>query len=146
MGDDVKDKTEEEVLTILEACVRQFHQHRRQQLATLRMQRSLLRREREESESNDKYIGKRTREVKPRPDCSSSTWGEFLQDESLDEPTSTAAKLFRRRFRVPYVFFQHLVELAKDGKWFPCVETDVAGRRCIPVELKACGLTYVAEG
>ena len=57
MGDDVEDKTEEEMLTILEACVRQFHQYRRQQLATQYMTRSLLSREREESESNEKYIG-----------------------------------------------------------------------------------------
>lgn len=142
MGDDVEDKTEEEMLTILEACVRQFHQYQRQQLATLYMARSRLSRESEESESNEKGIGKRTREVKPRPNYSSSTWGEMLRDGSLSEPTSTAAKLFKRRFRVPYVFFKHLVKLAKDGKWFPCVETDVAGRRCIPVELKVCGLMY----
>ena len=54
MGDDVEDKTEEEMLTILEACERQFHQYGRQQLATLYMARSLLSREREKSESNEK--------------------------------------------------------------------------------------------
>ena len=33
-------------------------------------------------------------------------------------------------------FFLELVKLAKEKEWFPTAERDVAGRPCIPVELK----------
>ena len=43
---------------------------------------------------------------------------------------------FRRRFRLPYPVFQHLVGLVKERGWFPSPSRDVAGRNCVPVELK----------
>lgn len=56
----------------------------------------------------------------------------------LLDPTSDEAAIFRRRFRVPYPFFVELVGVVRKEGWFPSPEFDVAGRRCIPLELKVC--------
>ena len=47
----------------------------------------------------------------PRPDYKNSTWGKMLREESneLRIPGSTAANLFRRRFRLPYPLFEMLM-------------------------------------
>lgn len=79
---------------------------------------------------------KRSRCVYPRGNYRESHWWKMLQCEDLKDHTSRAAKLFRRRFRIPYVLFVELVELVKEKKWFSTAEVDVAGRQCIPVELK----------
>ncbi|CAB1112264.1 unnamed protein product [Ectocarpus sp. CCAP 1310/34] len=79
---------------------------------------------------------KRTRRVLPRPDYRASFWWRMLGETGLKEPVSREAKLFRRRFRIPYQFFTELMELVKKKKWFPMRKKDVAGRMCIPVELK----------
>ena len=50
-----------------------------------------------------------TRTVVPRPDYKQSPWANMLRNQDLLDPTSRAAKLFRRRFRVPHVFFLTLV-------------------------------------
>lgn len=56
--------------------------------------------------------------------------------ESLHVYTSKEARLFRRRFRMPYPAFVKLVKIVKDRKWFAERVRDVAGRKCISVELK----------
>ena len=47
----------------------------------------------------------------------------------------TFRRHFRRRFRIPYEFFE-LVQLAKHRKWFLLAARDVTGRQCLPVVLK----------
>ena len=50
-----------------------------------------------------------TRTVVPRPDYKQSLWANMRRNQDLLDPTSRAAKLFRRRFRVSHVFFLTLV-------------------------------------
>ena len=56
--------------------------------------------------------------------------------EALLAPQTAEAKLFRKRFRLPYQVFLELVKCARNGEWFVEAETDLAGRRTIPVEYK----------
>ena len=79
---------------------------------------------------------KRTRRVFPRSDYNASAWGQMLRCEALNNHQSAVAKLFRRRFRVPYAFFLQLVKVVKYRGWFKAGPCDPAGRPSIPVELK----------
>jgi hypothetical protein len=58
----------------------------------------------------------------------SSPWGRMLGEEELRDNTSRAAKKFRRRFRIPYSVFFHLVQRCKDEAIF--------GSAKIPVEFR----------
>ncbi|CAN0083359.1 unnamed protein product [Pylaiella littoralis] len=58
----------------------------------------------ETNEDNDPPM-KRTRRVLPRPDYRASFWLRMLGETGLKEPGSREARLFRRRFRIPYQFF-----------------------------------------
>ena len=60
----------------------------------------------------------------------------MLRNQDLLDPTSRAAKLFRRRFRVPHVFFLTLVRRVFEEGLLPTAEVDVVARPCIPVTLK----------
>ncbi|CAN0185409.1 unnamed protein product [Pylaiella littoralis] len=93
-------------------------------------------------EDNDPPM-KRTRRVLPRPDYRASFWWRMLGETGLKEPGSREARLFRRRFRIPYQFFTELIELVKEKKWFSIRQTDVAGRQCIPVELKVLASLHI---
>ena len=77
---------------------------------------------------------KRTREVPPRSDFSQAPWSIMLRKAELKR--STEYRNFRRHFRIPYEFFLELVQLEKYRNWFSLAARDVAGRQCIPVELK----------
>ena len=55
---------------------------------------------------------------------------------SLSNPSSRQSKLFRRRFRLPYLVFLHLLELVRERRWFLIRTEDVTGRKYIPLELK----------
>ena len=79
---------------------------------------------------------KRTREVLPRSDFSQAPWSILLRKAELKRRDSGEYINFRRHFRIPYEFFLELVQLAKYRKWFLLATRDVAGRQCIPVELK----------
>lgn len=79
---------------------------------------------------------KRRRCVGVRPDYNASTWGKMLRSTELGDHTSKTSRLFRRRFRIPHEFVLRLVAVVKEKRWFSSVEVDVAGRQCIPVELK----------
>ena len=65
----------------------------------------------------------------------------MLRNQDLLDPTSRAAKLFRRHFRVPHVFFLTLVRRVIEEGWFPIAEVDVVGRPCISVTLKVSNFT-----
>ena len=69
-----------------------------------------------------------TRTVVPRQDYKQSPWANMLRYQDLLDPTSRAAKRFRRRFRVPRVFFLTLVRRVIEEGWFPAAEVDVVGR------------------
>jgi hypothetical protein len=45
-------------------------------------------------------------------------WGLMLTDEELRDNKSRASKKFRRRFRIPYPLFLHLVERCKEAGLF----------------------------
>lgn len=64
------------------------------------------------------------------------TWAQMRRCEALADHQSAEAKLFRRRFHVPYVFFLQLMKVVKDRRWFKAGPFDAAGRAGIPVELK----------
>ena len=55
----------------------------------------------------------------PRPDYNDSPWSRMLRQSSLENHASRAARLFRRRFRIPYVFFKELVALVSHSGVFP---------------------------
>ncbi|KAG5188752.1 hypothetical protein JKP88DRAFT_303622 [Tribonema minus] len=89
---------------------------------------------------------KRCRRVYERPDYRRTAWMTMLDNEAqLLDPTSREAKKFRRRFRLPYPMFKELVALVREKGWLPCADADVAGRPCIPLELKV-HCTLVAHG
>ena len=71
-----------------------------------------------------------------RRDKKMCAWAQLLEDESLQDDTSVAAKQFRQGFRVPYPFFLRLVEVVKRKGWFPKGEQDAVGRPCHPMEHK----------
>lgn len=79
---------------------------------------------------------KRTRSVVPRPDYNASAWATMLRSEDLADHRSRAARLFRRRFRVPHIFFLRLVKLVQEKRCFTKHEQDASGREGVPVELK----------
>ena len=79
---------------------------------------------------------KRPREVLSRSDFSQAPWSIMLRKAELKRRDSREYRNFRRHFRIPYEFFLELVQLAKNRKWFSLAARDVAGRQCIPVELK----------
>eukprot|EP00904_Undaria_pinnatifida_P000067 jgi/Undpi1/10060/HiC_scaffold_28.g12514.m1 len=63
------------------------------------------------------------RRVFPRRDHIASAWAQMLRREALNDHHSAGGEFFRRRFRVPYVFFVQLVEVVEDRGWFkagPC--------------------------
>ena len=77
-----------------------------------------------------------TRTVVPRPDFKQSPWANMLRNQDLLDPTSKAAKLFHRRFRVPRVFFLTLVRRVIEEGWFPTAEVhpcDAQGKHVHPV-------------
>ena len=102
----------------------------------------LLDSEDDERTDGDGLHTRLTRFVVPRPDYKQSSWANMLRNQQdLLDPTSRAAKLFRRRFRVYHVFFLTLVRRVIEEGWFPTAEVDVVGRPCISVALKVSNFT-----
>lgn len=52
----------------------------------------------------------------------------------------SAARAFRRKFRLPYSVFIEMVIMMKELGWFP--RTDFAGRPSIPLELKVRAVDF----
>ena len=92
--------------------------------------------EKEGIEDGDSPCVKRNREVPPRSDFSQAPWSIMLRKAELKRHDFREYRNFRRHFRIPHEFFLELVQLAKYRKWFSLAARDVAGRQCIPVELK----------
>ena len=76
------------------------------------------------------------RRVYIRPDYDASAWGVMLKDPALQDKDTKQYRSFRRRFRLPYPVFQLLVGLVEERGWFPKRTKDIAGRNCVPLELK----------
>mmetsp|Transcript_25677 Transcript_25677/g.24538 ORF Transcript_25677/g.24538 Transcript_25677/m.24538 type:complete len:188 (+) Transcript_25677:322-885(+) len=79
-----------------------------------------------------------------RPNYSNSTWGKMLTDEAdqLRISGSTASNLFRRRFRIPFMLFEMLMEDVYI--WQKDVAAhDITGRHGIPLELKVLGVLRI---
>ena len=84
------------------------------------------------------------------PDYWSSAWGQLIQrlasivgGPSID---SRDAKLFRRRFRVPYPVYCQLIEMCIERKLFgenAHRESDIASRKICPVEIKLLALLRI---
>ncbi len=71
------------------------------------------------------------RDTGPRKDYWQSNWGQMLKEPSLSIPTSKAARLFRRRFRVPYLLF-------KDVLVPQCKQAGIGSAKsyAVPIELR----------
>ena len=84
---------------------------------------------------------KQRRRSYTRPGYMKSVWGQWLErvaelhasDDGLDEDCREARQ-FVVAFRVPYEMFRGIVEAVAPA--FPSATHDVAGRECIPLELK----------
>lgn len=78
-----------------------------------------------------------------RPVYEDSTWGKMLRDQhsELLLPESDAARIFRRRFRIPYTIFLELLGWTKE--WHEKSTTDASGRARIPTELKLLGVLRI---
>ena len=89
----------------------------------------------------EEHQAKSPRYVHPRQLCEDSLFGQMLKaPEVLLAPQTAEAKLFRKRFRLPYQVFLELVKCARNGEWFVEAETEVTGRRTIPVEYKVSSM------
>lgn len=64
---------------------------------------------------------------------SESKWGMLINDERVHDPDSRQGRLFRRRFRLPYQLFTHLVKVCKMHNILKM--TDPVKQR-IPIEFK----------
>ncbi|CAM9300367.1 unnamed protein product [Discosporangium mesarthrocarpum] len=68
---------------------------------------------------------------------------KMLRDESLVDPESRGAILFRRRFRVPYPSFVPLVEEVRQQGWLGSGGADAGGRPGIPLEAKVLSVLHI---
>ena len=83
-------------------------------------------------EKRSKKKVKKRRKKKPLPDYDNSVWGQMLRDPDVEDMTTKTGKLFRRRFRIPYVLFRDiLVPQCREANVF-----EGRGRAKIPLELK----------
>ncbi|CAB1115051.1 unnamed protein product [Ectocarpus sp. CCAP 1310/34] len=140
-GDSGSDDERHAHLLVLVAAAKRRRRERQRAVLTVATWRVVLRSFPDGDELEDEGLGggspvKRTRRVLPRPDYRASFWWRMLGETGLKEPASREVKLFRGRFRIPYQFLTELMELVKKKKRFPMRKKDVAGRMCIPVELK----------
>ena len=75
---------------------------------------------------------KRKRKSRSHPAYENSVWGQMLRDPELQLPGSRVARLFRRRFRVPYAVFKEILVPQ-------CVAKNVfeyRGTSGVPIEIK----------
>ena len=93
-----------------------------------------------------KRRNRKPRQVYERLDYRQSTWWKFLQRPTIRDATHRDGKLFRLRFRVPYLLFEKLLWLCSLGPLadsFKQKKCDATGRPSIPLELKLLGVLRV---
>ena len=66
-------------------------------------------------------------------DYTTTKWGMLIRAEELLDPTSPKAKLFRRRFRMPYNLFSYILKRCKEKSIFSSVTSEHSQ---IPDEIK----------
>lgn len=94
-----------------------------------------------DEEEEEEPKAKQIRRSYPRTGYMKSVWGQWLvrleelraSEGGLDEDCREARQ-FVTAFRIPYEMFLGIVEAVSPA--FPAASHDVAGRECIPVELK----------
>ena len=91
---------------------------------------------------------KRRVEEQPRlpRNYAASRWAVLLEDPSLADPSSRAAKEFRRSFRLPYPVYLDIVKLAREEKWYHDQITNVCGQPMPSLELMILGVLRVLGG
>ena len=105
-----------------------------------------------EVESDGKSNKPTTRRVFPRPNYKESTWWKMLEDGRCKTPGTREAKLFRRRFAVPFARFAEFCELAEswekdDGRKLFGGKKDAVNVDAVPLELKVLGaLRMISKG
>ena len=98
--------------------------------------------EKEEGEYCDGSRVKRTRQAHPRSGVCHAPWSIILRKAQLKRHDSREIRYFFRRFHIAYEFFLEIVKMAKQRKLFSLTARDVAGRQCIPVDLKISTTSY----
>ena len=73
----------------------------------------------------------------------SSVWGRMLMEMAHSSPNCSTSKLFRRRFRVPYIIFQSIVELVRQQEWYHDEQFDVCKQPLPPLELLLLGVLRI---
>lgn len=68
-----------------------------------------------------------------RVDYSTTKWGKLIRHPNVGNIESYQGKLFHRRFRLPFVVFQHIVSICEDKNVF---EIKKAHKTLVPVDIK----------
>jgi hypothetical protein len=92
---------------------------------------------------------KRRRKVYLRIDPKQSKWWNLYVASMECNRSWRSARLFRRRFGLPWIKFRELLDEAKENDWFPSFSgrPDVSGRPGAPLELLLLGaLRYLRRG
>jgi Plant transposon protein len=76
---------------------------------------------------------RRASETRNLVDYTTTKWGQLLKDPTLSDPSSPKAKIFRRRFRMPYNLFLYVVARCKEKAIFSNFKST---RGQIPDEIK----------
>ena len=64
-------------------------------------------------------VSKFKRAPKSKVDYWQTTWGRWLRDPKIHDPTSKIAKIFMLRFRVPFILFnEHIVKMCEKDDIF----------------------------
>ena len=66
-------------------------------------------------------------------DYTRTNWGKFIRDKHIRDPTSSVGLLFRRRFRVPFILFEYILQLCIESNTFEVQREELV---VIPVEIK----------
>ena len=79
-----------------------------------------------------------------RIDYNMSAWGKLIRHPNVKDASSYHGKLFRRRFRVPFPVFEHLVDVCEEYNIFEVKRKD---KVLIPIAIKLlCCLRMLGRG
>ena len=98
----------------------------------------------EEINQSDPEQEPKQRKKRKIVDYKQSYWyTEYLTDQTYRDPGHKNGKLFRRRFRIPFVVFEKLLKILKDSNKFEKAEFDCCGQPAAPLELLLLGTLRV---
>jgi len=88
--------------------------------------------ENEEKEEEREFVFTKQKRDHYKPSGTSSVedfdktpWGILINDNSVKDPESKLGKVFRRRFRVPFILFEYLLELSLKYNLFGIIKTTI---------------------